>query len=49
MLSSYAALNLDNRRYIAYGPCPEMQGQDHMQSPVGQFASVAHQFVHGPH
>ena len=26
MLNSYAALNLDNRRYIAYGPCPEMQG-----------------------
>ncbi len=29
MLGSYAALNPNNRRYIAYGPCPEMQGQDH--------------------
>jgi hypothetical protein len=27
-LSSYAALNPNNRRYIAGRPCPEMQGQD---------------------
>lgn len=27
-LSSYAALTLNNRRYIAYRPCPELQGQD---------------------
>ena len=31
MLSSYAALNPNNRRYIANRPCPEMQGQDHEQ------------------
>jgi len=28
-LSSFAALHLINRRYIAYRPCPELQGQDH--------------------
>ena len=28
-MRSYAALNLNNRRYIAYRPCPETQGQDH--------------------
>ena len=27
-MSSHAALNPNNRRYIAYRPCPEMQGQD---------------------
>ena len=26
-MSSYAALNPSNRRYIAYRPCPEMRGQ----------------------
>jgi hypothetical protein len=31
-LSSYAALNLNNRRYIAYRPCPELQGQDQIAS-----------------
>ena len=29
MLSSYAALNPNNRRYIAYRPCPDLQGRDH--------------------
>ena len=27
-MSSYAALNSNNRRYIANRPCPEMRGQD---------------------
>jgi hypothetical protein len=27
-LSDYAALNPNNRRYIANRPCPELQGQD---------------------
>ena len=28
-MSSYAALNPNNRRYIAYRPCPDLQRQDH--------------------
>jgi len=27
-LSNHAAINLINRRYIVYGQCPELQGQD---------------------
>jgi hypothetical protein len=34
-----AALNSDNRRYIANRPCPGMQGQDHVSSLLAPSAA----------
>ena len=41
MLSSYAALNPNNRRYIAHRPCPELQGQDHAEDADGVAKATA--------
>ncbi len=44
-MSSIAGLNRNNRRYIAYRPCPDMRGQDHVtpESVAGGYvvASIA--------
>jgi len=39
-LSSHAALNLNNRRYIAHRPCPELQGQDQTLAGYANRADV---------
>ena len=40
-MSSYAAPNPNNRRYIAYRPCPKLQGQDQSVSLAASPASAS--------
>ena len=45
-MSSQAALNTNNRRYIAYRPCPEMQGQDQKELYDGIYRMLSHVATH---